>query len=69
MFGDDEIVKPVPVLFFVSYMLIGSIVLINIIIAVLLDGNQPPTTIRRTHPSQTLVPSQVCAHVKISAHR
>ena len=37
MFTDDGIVAPVPVIFFVSYMLIAAIVLINIIIAVLLD--------------------------------
>ena len=37
MFPESGIVQPLPVLFFVSYMLIAAIVLINIIIAVLLD--------------------------------
>ena len=37
MFYDEGIVQPLEVLFFVSYMLVASLVLINIIIAVLLD--------------------------------
>ena len=37
MFYDGGIVSPVPVIFFVSYMLLAAIVLIDIIIAVLLD--------------------------------
>ena len=37
MFYNGGIVSPVPVIFFVSYMLLAAIVLINIIIAVLLD--------------------------------
>jgi voltage-gated sodium channel len=34
LFGEEGIVQPVPVLFFLSYMLIASIVLTNIVIAV-----------------------------------
>ena len=34
---DSGFPEPVPVIFFVSYMLVASLVLINIIIAVLLD--------------------------------
>ena len=37
LFDENGMTKPVPVVFFVSYMLVASLVLINIIIAVLLD--------------------------------
>ena len=36
MFYDDGKVEPLPTIFFVSYMLVASVVLINIVIAVLL---------------------------------
>jgi voltage-gated sodium channel len=37
MFDDDGNVEPLPVIFFVSYMLVVGVVLINIVVAVLLD--------------------------------
>ena len=36
MFYDEGKVEPLPTIFFVSYMLVASVVLINIVIAVLL---------------------------------
>lgn len=37
LFTDNGIVDPVPVIFFVSYVIVASFVLINVVIAVLLD--------------------------------
>ena len=60
MFTDDGIVAPVPVIFFVSYMLIAAIVLINIIIAVLLDEFLTTMSKSRTAIEQVPASSRLC---------